>query len=163
MTYLNTIEVGETVPNILGAQTGDVDSSYQNGLMGQGPSMAGLREEDFDRKHNRKISISQAIEEDDGKKIPSKGRKRRYNAKKGANADKLNIDEGSANESWDSSRGRAKVVDLSNKTGAPHTKLGGKHLDLPEYYKNGPESYHKKAASKKGSSQNGSAVNIDVE
>jgi len=115
MTYFNTIEVGDSVtPHLFGNEAVDVGNSEQHGLMGQGSSMAGIREEDFDRKHNKKISISEAIEEEEGKKGAIKGRKKRNNAKRASNADKLNIDEGNQNDSWDSSRGHAKIVDLSS-------------------------------------------------
>ena len=115
MTYFNTIEVGDSVtPHLFGNEAVDVGNSEQHGLMGQGSSMAGIREEDFDRKHNKKISISEAIEEEEGKKVAIKGRKKRNNAKRASNADNLNIDEGNQNDSWDSSRGHAKIVDLSS-------------------------------------------------
>jgi hypothetical protein len=76
--------------------------------------MAGLNEEDFDdtvKIRNKKITISDAIEEqDDGKKkgsVAKKGKKKRKQGTKGTDADMLNVNQEEREDEWESGRGKA--------------------------------------------------------
>lgn len=113
----NTIEISSSTK-----KQDSVVANSQSGLMGPGPSIANIGDEDFgdDRKPRRKVIVEDedidAI--DQGKKKPAKrGRKKtKGGAKK--NADNLLIQEdNAANDSWDSSRGGAKMIDMSNQMG----------------------------------------------
>lgn len=83
--------------------------------------MAGLNDDDFvdeTNKKRNKMRISEAIEDEDtGKKklgMAKKGKKKKRAGRKGQDADMLNVQQEEANDSWDSSRGQAKNIDLSN-------------------------------------------------
>ena len=117
----------------------DVDSamgdSMQHGLMGaQNGSQNG---DDFfanDEKKNRKMKISDAIEDNDAgmKKSFAKKKKKKGGKGKSEKADEGNMlgfsqpNNGIGNESWDSSRGQAQVVDLSSQTPAGVTPAGNR-------------------------------------
>lgn len=130
MASFNTIEVGPSPFRHNASPGGAFDSNSQHGLMG-GPSIAGVNDDDFaDGKDQarRKMKINEAIEDqDDGKK--GKGRrvikKKKKGPTKSGNADMLNVEQVDGNESWESNRHNANVVDLSNTMGMPNETPSG--------------------------------------
>ena len=98
-----------------------------------GAQMGGSQQDDEyfydDAKKTRKMKISDAIEENDkGMKKPTKKKKKKGGMSKSEKVDNqhlgFSVKQADNNESWDSSRGQAKVVDLSGQTPAGVTPAG---------------------------------------
>ena len=128
MNSMNTINVGQEVNNSSGVQV----SSEQHGLIGPGSN---LKDDDFfdqkpdDGAKSRKAKITDVLENEDefpdtgGKKpVVAKKKKKKVVVKKKKQDGMLDLPE-DGNESWDSSRGNAHVVDLSEQV-PPGTSQG---------------------------------------
>ena len=110
----------------------EIGNSEQHGLMGA--QMGGMQHDDEffdDAKKTRKMKISDAIEDNDkGLKKPTKKKKKKSTMSKSEKVDNqmlgFSAKQVDNNESWDSSRGQAKVVDLSGQTPAGVTPAGSR-------------------------------------
>lgn len=97
--------------------------------------MAGINDDDFDdtaKNGRRKMLVSDAIEQADGGKKPGKKGKKRKNAKNNAaDNNMLNVQKDDDNQSWDSSRAKAKHIDLRNNSNKMAASPMGGPLGAP--------------------------------
>lgn len=169
--------MSQNVPNIptaglnSGAPVGS--NSEQHGLMGAQMGGSQHDDDDFfnDTKKNRKIKISDAIEDNDAglKKSVAKKKKKKGGKGKNEKADEGNMLGFSApgDQSWDSSRGHAKVVDLSGQTPAGVTPAGTRSINKRSsgYGGNGSamKEYYAGTPANGGLSNNPSAQALSVQ
>lgn len=78
---------------------------------------ANFFDEDKDEVRSKKMKISDAIEDEDSARKKNAGKKKKKKgAKKAKDGDinMLNVQQVDGDESWNSARGKAKHIDLSN-------------------------------------------------